>query len=740
MFNILEPSGLESFKKAEPGRFKSTEDGALYFNIHGLELEPVAGLDLNKLEKLAKILRGFSFAAINNIKSGHPGGSSSKTEQAVALLASGVFAFNPEMPEHPGRDRIVWSAGHCTPLAHSMNALVYEALELTGKSVGKDIDAARTKDLSKFRHISGPPGHVESCCAFADASTGPSGHGFSVALGMSTLHKSCGLPTKVFVFAGDAETEEGMSYEARNLAVTLGADNLIVMVDWNGFGIDGPITEVISTPFLNHWLGLGWNVIEADGHNLTELTYAYHMAANGFGNKKPTAIIAKTIKGKFYGKLENTADSHGTPAPQDEYVKIMNNLGFKIPGVEGDTAADINVVMSELTKDDAEYFLSKIKSVTLEAELVSVMEKALVGRQLVDYRSIKRPEVLPPELVFPEGEKIATRKATEAWYKWLMEKSAFFYVGSGDLAKSILTGAAEKVYGLINKENPLGRGIRYGIAEQNMGMMSAAMTQDILPGGFKAMSISSTYAVFTSMMTNVVRLALINNYTYPTAKGFFILMAAHDGPETGEDGPTHQGLFWMSMFDAYPGIKVYKPMDANETIEMLFYAMEKGEPIAISIMRPGTPVFKRGNGVPPAREAVNGAYVFKQYSGNGKPKKVLAISGGQALANAIEVMPDIEKEFDVKVVAVTSPELFEELLKTDPAKAKNIFSDEERAYTIAIHNGWPGFLYRFLMPGDYLKRSIGIDHYLKSGTPAEVYTYAGFDPKGLKEKILNAAK
>lgn len=744
MKNVLENNFLETVREKGSERFSYLkETNNYYINLRGLELEPLPEVDIPKLEKLARIVRGFAFAAINNIKSGHPGGSSSKVEQSLSLLASGIFAFDPKRPEHSGRDRIVWSAGHCTPLAHSVNAVVYEAMQVAGESYDKNIDAALPSDLARFRHISGPPGHVESCCALADASTGSSGHGFSSALGIATLHKSCGLPTKVYVFAGDAETEEGMSYEARNLTVTLGIDNIVVMLDWNGFGIDGPITEVISTPYLNHWLYMGWNVIEVDGHNFTELITAHQLASYGFENKKPTVIISKTIKGKFYGKLTNTSDSHGTPATEEDYAKIMKEeLGFNIPAVPGETMKDIDVVMAEMKKEDAEYFLSRIatKKIMEEDVALEIMKKAMPDRPLVDYTKIKRPDVLPPELIFAEGDKIPTRKATEAWYKWLMTKTAFFYIGSGDLMKSILTGAAENVYGIINENNPLGRGIRFGIAEQNMAMMSTSLTQDGLPGGFKAMSVFSSYGVFTSIMSNPVRMALLNNYANPAQKGFFIMMAAHDGPETGEDGPTHHGLFWMSLFDAYPGIKVYKPMDANETIEMLFYAMEVGEPIAISIMRPGTPVFKRGNGVPPAREAINGAYVFKAHTENGKPKKVFAICGGQLMANTLELLPELENEFDVKLLAVTSPELFEELKVTNPAKADSIFNDSEREHTITIHNGWPGFLYPFMLPANYTKKAIGISHFLKSGTPAEVYTFAGLDSKGLKEKIINALK
>ena len=752
MYNILDKKDLSALKKKEPKRFKYLAEGGAFLNLQGLELAPIEGIDTEKTNQLAKIVRGLAFSAIDAAKSGHPGGSSSKVEQVLSLLTSGVLAFDPMEPKHPGRDRVVWSAGHCTPLIHAILVLIYESLNISGHKIDEEmknkLGGHLASCLPRFRHCDGPSGHAESHNALVDISTGSSGHGFSAALGLALLQKSCGLPPKVFVFAGDAETEEGMSYEARNIIHTLGIDNVIVSLDYNHFGIDGPIEEVISTPYLNHWFGAGWNVIEVDGHNVLELVYAYRKAEDGFGNGRPTVVICHTIKGRDYGKTENTSDSHGTPASHEEYVEILKKLGFDIPGIKGDVAKDIDIILSQLSKDKVDYFLGRLEigkqKIETEENLAKKMNKELAGRPMVDYHSIKRPEVLPAELVFEEGGATATRKATEAFFKWLMKETAFFYLGAGDLMKSILTGAAENVYGVIDKDNPYGRGIRFGIAEQNMAMMSTALTQDILPGGFQAMSVFSSYGVFTSIMSNPVRMALINNAVNPKAKGFFIMLAAHDGMETGEDGPTHHGLFWMSLFNAYPGIKVYKPMDANETIEMLFHAIEKGEPIALSVARPNTPVFKReDNGdyvVPPAKEAINGAYVFKPFRENSKPKKILAICGGQVMANVLEILPELERGLDIKLVAVTSPELFEDLRGSNPEKAKEILPDEERQYVVTLHNGWPGFMYPFILPAGYDKRAIGVKKFLKSGPRAEVYKLAEFDPDGLKKKILGAVE
>jgi len=734
--DVLEALGLSG-----TGRLEPTREGAWHLDLRRTDPAPVEGIDEEKLARLARIVRGLLFTAVDSAQSGHPGGSSSKAEMAVALLASGVFRFDALRPKHPGRDRLVWSAGHCSPLFHALVALVYESLRRSDIPLP---DAERDKveypeDLVRFRCYGGPGGHVESELALADASTGSSGHGFSTGLGLAALQRSCGLPGRVFVIGGDAETEEGMSYEARNLASSLGMENLIVALDYNNFGIDGAITEVLPVPYASHWMAFGWNVIEVDGQNIRELAHAYRVAAAGFGNGRPSVLLCHTVKGLHYGRLEGTADSHGTPLSHAEYVEVMRALGFNVNPEAGHSSADIAAVVRGLDDADAAYLTSRLQTASAliapEPELVATMRTALGDRPAADYTTIRRPDVLPPELVFAPGGSVPTRKATEAWFAWMMRQTPFFYTGAGDLSKSILTGKAEQVHGLMTRSNPLGRGIRFGIAEQNMAMMCVSMASDTLPGGYRPMTAFASYGVFSVMMANAVRMGLINNDVNPAARAFFILLAAHDGPETGEDGPTHHGLFWMALYAAYPGIKVYKPLDANEAVEMLFHAASRGEPVAFSVVRPGVPVFARGNGVPPAREAVNGAYVFKPYSGNGKRKLAIAVCGGQVLANVLAAAPEFERDADIKIVAVTSPELFEELRATDPAKANAVLSDEERRDVIAFHNGWKGFLYPFLLPADSDRRCFGIDRFQRSGRPGEIYAAAGFDVQGIQEKI-----
>ncbi|MGD0577972.1 MAG: hypothetical protein ABSC08_03490, partial [Bryobacteraceae bacterium] len=105
------------------GRGTPTREGALHLDLRGAALAALDGIDEARIAQLARIVRGLAFTAVDGAKSGHPGGSSSKAEMVLALLASGAFGFDATRPKHPGRDRLVWSAGHCSPLFHALVSL-----------------------------------------------------------------------------------------------------------------------------------------------------------------------------------------------------------------------------------------------------------------------------------------------------------------------------------------------------------------------------------------------------------------------------------------------------------------------------------------------------------------------------------------------------------------------------------------------------------------------------------------
>ena len=154
-------------------------------------------------------------------------------------------------------------------------------------------------------------------------------------------------------------------------------------------------------------------------------------------------------------------------------------------------------------------------------------------------------------------------------------------------------------------------------------------------------------------------------------------------------------------------------------------------------VRPGTPVLKRGNGVPPAREAVNGAYVFKRFRDNDKPKKVLVVERRPG-----DGQPARDSARSRKAMATSrlsrSPHRnsSRSCAATTRRRPTPILAEGERQYVTTLHNGWPGFLYPFLLPADHQDRAIGMDRFSRSGKPDEIYRNAGFDAKGLRERLL----
>ncbi len=393
--NVLEKDGLEALRYVAPERLQFEAPHGSYLDLRGLSLEPLPEIDEQKLAALCRVVRGLLFAAVDGAKSGHPGGSSSKVEQVLTLLASGVLGFDARHPKHPGRDRVVWSAGHCSPLFHATLALIYETLRREGIRLASEAAGAAVYPelLAKFRTLDGPSGHVESHYALADTS-----HGFvgSRILGRSGLRGTASLLRTLDQGVRDRRgRRDRRGHELRGSQSRCrrwARSNLVVTLDHNGYGIDGLITEAMPCPCVSHWAAQGWNIIEVDGHNVLELSYAYRLAAQGFENSMPTVVICHTTKGRFYGRLENTAESHGTPLAHNEYVDAMRKLGFGILGKEGEAAADIQTVIEALTDGETDYLMQRLNAaarrIKPEDELVGRMEMALGDRPMLDYTAL----------------------------------------------------------------------------------------------------------------------------------------------------------------------------------------------------------------------------------------------------------------------------------------------------------------------------------------------------------------
>jgi transketolase len=264
-----------------------------------------------ELKKIANEVRKGIITSVHSAKAGHPGGSLSAADIYTYLYFE-ELNVDPQNPNKPDRDRFVLSKGHTAPGYYSV---------LAQKGFFP------VEDLVKFRHINtylqGHPcmQHVPG----VDMSSGSLGQGISAAVGMAISAKLTNDDYRVYTLLGDGEIQEGQVWEAAMLAGHRKLDNLVVIVDNNGLQIDGKIEDVNSPyPIDKKFEAFNFHVINIDGHDFEQIAAALKEAKETKG--QPTAIIAKTIKGKDVSFMENNAGWHGKAPNDEEFAIAMADL------------------------------------------------------------------------------------------------------------------------------------------------------------------------------------------------------------------------------------------------------------------------------------------------------------------------------------------------------------------------------------------------------------------------------
>ena len=260
-----------------------------------------------ELQKTANEIRKGIVSGVHAAKAGHPGGSLSATEIFTYLYFE-EMNIDPENPKDPDRDRFVLSKGHTAPG-------LYATLAQRGYFPKEDLLTLRhlgsyLQGHPDMKHIPG-----------VDMSSGSLGQGISAAAGMALGAKLGQKDFRVYTLLGDGEIQEGQVWEAAMFAGAKNLDNLVVIVDNNGLQIDGPVDKV-NTPYPidKKFEAFNFHVINvADGNDFDQLRAAFDEARTVKG--MPTAIIAKTLKGKGVSFMENQVGWHGK-APNDEEYKI----------------------------------------------------------------------------------------------------------------------------------------------------------------------------------------------------------------------------------------------------------------------------------------------------------------------------------------------------------------------------------------------------------------------------------
>ena len=268
---------------------------------------------MNKLElmKTANEVRKGIVTAVHSAKSGHPGGSLSAADIYTYLYFE-EMNIDPKDPKKADRDRFVLSKGHTAPgyystLAHRGFFPVEDLTTL--RKVGSYLQGH-----PDMKHIPG-----------VDMSSGSLGQGISAAVGMAISAKLSDDDYRVYTLLGDGEIQEGQVWEASMLAGHRKLDNLVVIVDNNNLQIDGKITDVNSPyPIDKKFEAFNFHVISIDGNDFDQIEAAFKEARKTKG--MPTAIIAKTIKGKGVSFMEDQAGWHGKAPNDEQYAQAMEEL------------------------------------------------------------------------------------------------------------------------------------------------------------------------------------------------------------------------------------------------------------------------------------------------------------------------------------------------------------------------------------------------------------------------------
>lgn len=265
----------------------------------------------SELKKTANEVRKNIMTAVYHAHSGHPGGSLSAAD-ILTYLYFEEMNIDPKNPKKADRDRFVLSKGHAAPGLYSTLAErgYFDKEELKGlRHVGCFLQGH-----PDMKHTPG-----------VDMSSGSLGQGISAAVGMALAGKMDNADYRVYALLGDGEIQEGQVWEASMLAANHKLDNLVVIVDNNNLQIDGTVEDVNSPyPINEKFKAFKFHVININGNDFGEIAAAFKEAREHKG--QPTAIIAKTVKGKGVAFMENQVGWHGKAPNKEEYETAMKDL------------------------------------------------------------------------------------------------------------------------------------------------------------------------------------------------------------------------------------------------------------------------------------------------------------------------------------------------------------------------------------------------------------------------------
>jgi transketolase len=469
---------------------------------------------LNQWHELAQQLRVDSIRATTAAGSGHPTSSMSAAD-LMAVLLSKYFRYDFNNPHNPNNDRFILSKGHASPLLYAMY-----------KAVGVVSDE-ELLSLRKFG--SRLQGHPVPILPWVDVATGSLGQGLPIGVGVALAGKYLDkLPYGVWVILGDSETAEGSIWEAFEHASHYNLNNLTAIIDVNRLGQRGQTQLGWNTQaYAARARSFGWHAIEIDGHNLTQIDQAYGEATTIYD--RPTAIVARTIKGKGVASLEDIGGWHGKALKPDQMQDAIAELG-------GERGITIQVQKPE-----------------------GQGQPAATGASA-------QPLQLP---TYKEGESVATRKVYGEALKALGAARPDVVALDGEVSNSTHAEDFAKAYPE--------RYFEMFIAEQQL--VAAAVGLQVR----QYKPFASSFAAFLSRAYDFVRMAAISRANIK-------LVGSHAGVSIGEDGPSQMALEDLASLRAVWSSTVLYPCDGNQTAKLVSEMADCDGIVYLRTTRMNTPV------------------------------------------------------------------------------------------------------------------------------------------------------
>lgn len=435
----------------------------------------------------------------------------------MATLFFDEMHYDKDQPKHPASDRFVLSKGHACPILY---AAWKEAGHLTQEQV-----------LSLRKIDSDIEGHPTPRLDFIDVATGSLGQGLSCAAGMAYVGKNIDKASyRVYCLLGDGESAEGSVWEAAAFASYYHLSNLVAIVDVNRLGQSqatmlGHGVDVYAKRFD----AFGFNAIIVDGNDVQQLLTAFKVAKET--KDKPTAIIAKTFKGKGIENVEDKDNWHGKPVP----IEKIQAIEARIKNKDGKGTLPIKPVINDIPEVN-------IKPGTIK--------------------------MAPP--TYNKGDKVATRLAYGTALAKLGDACPRVIGLDGDTKNSTYS---DKL--LAKHPNQF---IECFIAEQNLvGVGIGAGCRG------RTIPFTSTFAAFFTRATDQLRMGAVS---FANLK----CVGSHVGVSIGEDGPSQMALEDLAIFRAIPSSTVFYPSDAVACERATELAANKQGIVFIRTGRPACPV------------------------------------------------------------------------------------------------------------------------------------------------------